>query len=62
MTNDIILSREQATNIFKAINGIRELLKALPAQPESRMVMYAIASNLAVIHANLAGLPRVSSN
>jgi hypothetical protein len=62
MTDDIILSREQATSIFRAINGIRELLKTLPAQPESRGVMYAIASNLAVIHTNLAGLPRVSPN
>jgi hypothetical protein len=62
MTDDILLSREQATNVFRAINGIRELLKALPAQPENRGVMYAIVSNLAVIHSNVAGVPRVSSH
>jgi hypothetical protein len=62
MTDDLILSREQARNTFRAINGIRELLKALRAQPESRGLMYAIVSNLAVIQMNLAGLPRVSSN
>jgi hypothetical protein len=50
------------TALQERLSGIRELLKALPAQPESRMVMYAIASQLSVIHANLAGLPRVSSN
>jgi hypothetical protein len=62
MHDDIVLSREQATNIFRAINGIRGLLKALPTQPDNRGLMYAIVSNLETIHSNLTGLPRVSSN
>jgi hypothetical protein len=62
MKNQIILSREQAHEIFKAVNGIGELLKRLPSMPENATVMYAIASNLAVIQTNLAGMPRASSN
>jgi hypothetical protein len=62
MTNNIILSRQQARDIFKAINGIGQLLKALPAGTENVAVLYAIMSNLAVIQASLVGLPRVSSN
>lgn len=58
---DIILSSEQAIEIFKAMNGIGELLKKLPSRPENAAVMYAIMSNLAVIHTNLAGARRVSS-
>jgi hypothetical protein len=62
MTDTVTLNREQATNIFKAINGIDRLLKALPARPENAAVMYAIMSNLAVIQTNLVEMPRVSSN
>jgi hypothetical protein len=62
MTDTVILNREQATNIFKAIHGIGRLLKALPARPENAAVMYAIMSNLAVIQTNLVEMPRVSSN
>lgn len=62
MTNTITLSRERASEIVKAANGIGELLKALPAQPENAAVMYAIMSNLAVIQMNLAGVPRASPN
>ena len=60
--NGISVSPEQAKEIFKAINGIGELLKRLPSNPESAPVKYAIMSNLTVIHMNLAGMPRVGSN
>ena len=62
MRDDITVSGEQATQIFKALNGIGELLKALPSKPENAAVMYAIMSNVAIIQSNLTGMPRVSSN
>ena len=62
MTDNITLSREQVTEIFKALNGIGELLKTLPSEPANAAVMYAIKSNLTVIQQNLTGMPRVNSN
>ena len=62
MTDSITVSREQATQIFKALNGIGELLKTLPSTPENAGVVFAIMSNVAVIQTNLIGIPRVSSN
>ena len=62
MTNNITVSPEQAKEIFRAINGIGELLKRLPSNPEDAGLKYAITSNLAVIQMNLAGMPRVTSN
>jgi hypothetical protein len=55
MTNNITVSREQAGEIFKALNGIGKLLKMLPSKPENAAVMYAIMSNLTVIQINLTG-------
>jgi hypothetical protein len=62
MTDNITVSCEQAREIFKALNGIGELLKTLPSKPENAAVMYAIMSNVTVIHTNLIGIPRVNSN
>jgi hypothetical protein len=62
MTDQVTLSREQAREIFDAINGINGILKTMREQPENLAWMYAIMSNLAVIHINLAGIPRVTSN
>jgi hypothetical protein len=62
MTDNIIVRREQAREIFKAINGISGLLKTFPSKPENAAVMHGIMSNLAVIQTNLAGMPRVNSN
>jgi hypothetical protein len=62
MMDGITVTREQATEIFKAINGIAALLKRLPPKPENQGVMYSIMSNLAVIQTNLAGMPRANSN
>ena len=62
MTDGITLRHEQVREIFRAMNGIGELLKRLPSQPDNAAVLYAIMSNLAVIHTNLAGTPRVTSN
>jgi hypothetical protein len=66
MTDHITLSREQAGEIFKAINGIKRILELMPRQPENMAAvhafMYGIMSNLAVIQTNLTGTPRVNSN
>lgn len=62
MMNDITVSQEQAKEIFKAINGIGELLKRLPSKPEDAPVKYAIMSNLSVIQMTLTGMLRASSN
>ena len=62
MTDNITVSSEQAAQIFKALNGIGELLKRLPSTPENLGVMYAIMSNLTVIQMNLTRIPRVNSN
>jgi hypothetical protein len=60
--NSITVSHEQAKEIFKAINGIDELLKRLPTKPEDAPVKYAIMSNLTVIQTNLMGMLQASSN
>jgi len=62
MTNSSTVTREQVTEIIKALNGIGALLKHLPSRPENHAVMYAISSNLAVIQTHLAGPPRSTSN
>ena len=62
MTDRIVLTRQQAAEIFKAVNCIGALLKRLPSKPEHHAVMYSIMSNLAVIQTNLAGMPRATSN
>jgi hypothetical protein len=62
MTDTITLSRDRASEIDNAVNGISELLKAIPAKPENAAVTYAIMSNLARIRMNLAGVPGASSN
>jgi hypothetical protein len=58
----ITLTHEQATEIFKAINGIGGLLKLLPCKPEDARLKYAIMSNLALIQVALNGSQRVNSN
>jgi phosphoenolpyruvate carboxylase len=60
--NSITVSHERAKEIFKAINGISELLKRLPSAPEDAPVRYAIMSNLTVIQMNLTGTRRANSN
>lgn len=62
MTDVIMVSRKQATEIRNAIRGIEELLKRLAAHPDHAAVMYAIMSNLAVIQMGLAGARRFDSN
>jgi hypothetical protein len=53
---------DSSKEIFKAINGIGELLKRLPSRPEDAPVKYAIMSNLTAIQMNLTGMPRTRSN
>lgn len=62
MTNDITVTGDRAAEIFRALNGIDELLRALPSRPEDAAVIYAIMSNLTVIRMKLSGMPRVHSN
>lgn len=62
MKDRIIVSGDQVREIFRALNGIGELLKTLPSKPENAGVMYAIMSNLTVIRTNLTRMPRVNSN
>jgi hypothetical protein len=38
----ITVTREQATEILNAVNGIVALLKRPPSTPENQAVMYAI--------------------
>jgi hypothetical protein len=62
MMTGITVSHEQVKEIFKAINGIGELLRRLPSKPEDEPVKHAIMSNLTLIQMNLTGMPRTSSN
>ena len=58
----VIVSREQVDEILKAISGIGNLLKGLAPKSGNASEVYAVMSNLAVIHANLIGTPRINSN
>jgi len=60
--NHFTVNREQARDIFRALDGIGNLVKGLASKPGNAAEVYAIISNLAVIQANLSGMPRVSSN
>jgi hypothetical protein len=60
--NNVTLGHEQVKEIMKALNGIRHLLKNVVSKPGNASEVYAIMSNIAVIEANLTGMPRVSSN
>jgi hypothetical protein len=62
MDNTVTLSREQASEMFKAVSGIGNLLKGLAPKSGNASELYAIRSNLAVIQANLSGMPPVNSN
>jgi hypothetical protein len=59
---NVTLSPEQVREIFSALNGIGNLVKNLVSKPGNPAEVYAIMSNIAVIHANLTGMPRVNSN
>jgi hypothetical protein len=60
--NSVTLSREQVSEMFKALSGVRNLLKGLAPKSGNASEVFAIMSNLAVIQANLTGMPRVNSN
>jgi hypothetical protein len=60
--NNFTVSREQAREIFKALAGISNLVKGLASKTGNAAEAYAIMSNLAVIQANLTGMPRVNPN
>jgi len=56
------MSREQMSEILKALDGIGNLVKGLRPKSGNAAELYAIMSNIAVIRANVIGMPRVSSN
>jgi hypothetical protein len=60
--NNFSVSREQAREIFKAVAGISNLVKGLASKTGNAAEAYAIMSNLAVIQANLIGMPRANPN
>ena len=63
MTEDnVTMSREQVREILKALDGIGTLVKGLTPKSGNAAELYAIMSNIAVIRANVIGIPRVSSN
>ena len=60
--NNFTVSSEQAREIFKALAGIGNLVKNLGSKSGNAAEVYAIMQNLAVIQANLVGMPRENSN
>jgi hypothetical protein len=60
--NNVTLSGEQVSEIFKALNGIGNLVKNVVSKPGNAAEVYAIMSNIAVIQSNLTGIPRVNLN
>ena len=62
MDNHLTLSREQVGEILKALNGIGNLVTNVASKPGNAFELYAIMSNIALIQANLTGMPRVNSN
>jgi hypothetical protein len=61
-SNAVILSRQQAGEVFNALRGINELLKGLEPKSGNRAELYAVMSNLAVIQMNFSGAPPGASN
>jgi hypothetical protein len=62
MDDTLELTRAQATEIFNALRGIRNLLKGFTPKSGNAAELYAVMSNLAVIETTIAGVPRASSN
>jgi hypothetical protein len=58
----LTMSREQVKQILKELDGIGNLVKGLRPKSGNAAELYAIMSNIAVIRANVIGIPRVSSN
>jgi hypothetical protein len=58
---DVVLSREQRNEIIRAVNAIKRQLKKIEDEPRWQ-VLYVIGTNLAIIQANVSGMPRVTSN
>jgi hypothetical protein len=58
----ITVSREQVTEIFRALNGISNLLRKSVSNSANSAELYAIMSNIAVIRMTLTGMPRANSN
>jgi hypothetical protein len=59
---NVTMSREQVKEVLRALDGIGNLVKRLTPKSANAAELYAIMSNIAVIQANVTGMPRVSSN
>ena len=62
MDNNVTLSREQVREIFKALDGIGNLLKGFAPKSGNAAELYAVMSNIAVIRGNLTATSRLDSN
>jgi hypothetical protein len=62
MTSNVMLTREQIMEISNALRGIGDLVKGWVPKSGNAAECSAVMSNLAVIQANLAGMPSASSN
>ena len=60
--DNVMLSREQVNDIFKALTGIGNLLKGLVPKSGNPAELYGIMSNIALIQTTLAGMSRANSN
>jgi hypothetical protein len=58
--NNVTLSREQVSDIFKALAGIGNLLKGMVPKSGNAAELYAIMSNITVIQTTLTR--RANSN
>jgi hypothetical protein len=64
MTNEkFVLSRDQRDEIMKALAAIGRQLKVMVGKPQPHTPsLWVIGTNLTIIHASLADLPRAKSN
>jgi hypothetical protein len=60
--NNVTLSSEQVSDIFKALDGISNLITNVVSKPGNAAEVYAIMSNIAVIQTHLTGMPRAHPN
>ena len=60
---EFVLSRDQRDEIMKAVAAIGRQLKVMVEKPQPHTPsLWVIGTNLTIIHASLANLPRAHSN
>lgn len=62
MTDNVTLTRDQVSDMLKALNGISNLLKGLTPRSGNSAELYAVMSNIAVIQTALIGNASASAN